>query len=129
KLLSASENSGPRPRLRCPPCVRPATTVRALCAGRLSRRLARSIRNAKSKSPASAKSQAFLARHLEFVMSHSCRWLLLAVCVLLFGATASPAGDVKPAVDGYGDPVPAGAVARLGTVRLRHGGIVHAVVF
>src|ERR1019366_7702670 len=48
---------------------------------------------------------------------------------LLFGATASPAGDVKPAVDGYGDPVPAGAVARLGTVRLRHGGIVNAVVF
>jgi RNA polymerase sigma factor (sigma-70 family) len=55
----------------------------------------------------------------------------------LFPAPAGPPAD-KPAADAlkpepradrFGDPLPPGALARMGTTRLRHGGQVHAVAF
>jgi WD40 repeat protein len=40
-----------------------------------------------------------------------------------------PGAEARPARDLYGDPLPPGALARLGTVRLRHGHTVQNVVF
>src|SRR5438034_798866 len=53
------------------------------------------------------------------------RWAVLAMCLVLSLAGDSPAADV----DRYGDVLPPGAVARLGTTRLGHSKVIHAVAF
>jgi RNA polymerase sigma factor (sigma-70 family) len=44
-------------------------------------------------------------------------------------APASPIADAVPRADQPGDPLPAGAVARIGAVRLRHAGTVTGLAF
>ena len=51
---------------------------------------------------------------------------LTAVAILLIGALCARAGEKK---DRHGDPLPVGAIARMGTTRWVHGGDVWAVAY
>lgn len=53
--------------------------------------------------------------------------LLAARAALLAGQ--EPGGRGKPAANSYGEPLPPGALAQLGTARFRHGDLIYAVAF
>jgi hypothetical protein len=55
-------------------------------------------------------------------MFSSTQYLLACLLGLAVVAAADSAAPPVPRVDAYGDPLPRGAVARLGTVRWRHDG-------
>jgi WD40 repeat protein len=54
---------------------------------------------------------------------------LVVACLLSVGAGAWSAAEPKPGADLYGDALPPGALARLGTVRWRTGSTVNYVAF
>src|SRR5438094_6241459 len=52
-----------------------------------------------------------------------------AVALLLVAALPGLAGAQPPRLDAYGDPLPEGAIARIGTIRLRPGAPVTDMAF
>src|SRR5438128_2441706 len=72
-------------------------------------------------------------------MSRSCRYLVLVALLTLpplaqgnplWAKGLEPTeGSKEVATDNYGDPLPRGAIARMGTLRLRHEGSVCAIAF
>src|SRR5947207_15480611 len=64
-------------------------------------------------------------------MFRTCGYLVLLAalaCLPMPPAYAAPVQEA-PRTDNYGDPLPDGALARIGTTRLRHGGWVIMVAF
>src|SRR6266436_9690428 len=54
--------------------------------------------------------------------------LILTLSIMLDCSPRALAQD-KPLTDRFGDPLPAGAIGRLGTTRLRHGELIKALEF
>jgi len=57
------------------------------------------------------------------------RLILCVFCAILLVDRSAPGEPPTQRMDLHGDPLPAGAVARMGTVRWRHSGDVQSVVF
>src|SRR5258706_2392683 len=58
------------------------------------------------------------------------RWIVLILSLgLMLDLSPRAAAQDKPRTDRHGDPLPAGAIGRLGTTRLRHGEPISALAF
>ena len=63
-------------------------------------------------------------------MSRAYRLLVGAGLLALAGCAPAPPGSLQGGrTDLYGDPLPPGALARIGTTRFRHGGNAEAIAF
>src|SRR5262245_13378588 len=62
-------------------------------------------------------------------MKRLCRGLFLASCILLSLADAAGAPPQIPRLDVNGDPLPNGAIARIGSTRGNHGASIYALAY
>src|SRR5260370_32215372 len=68
-------------------------------------------------------------RPISLLISSACVLVILLACSARVSPGFDHAAKNQPRPDAQGDPLPSVAVARLGTIRFRHGGRVRALAY